>query len=244
MHCLLRYPWKKIRSYRSPQQHEPSYYGPSSGRCLNFRNASIEINGLLDVGCFALVDGEKIPKGRKIVTSKWVHTYKEYGQGHCMTTKSRLVAKGFSQMTGVDYSETISSTPAAAPVKMISAVANEKGFPVYHLDVSQAFMQTPLREEISMYRSPGCELSEKIVRFLKCQYPGLTKAGREWHMFLVNWLEEEIGLEQCKAEPCVFRLMVKDEVSLMVGVHVDDIIVSGGKNTHEKLFAQLKKIFP
>ena len=32
---------------------------------------------------------------------------------------------------------------------------------------------------------------------------------------------------QRKAEPCVFTLMVKNEVSLMVGVCVDDIIVSG-----------------
>ena len=30
----------------------------------------------------------------------------------------------------------------------------------------------------------------------------------------------------------------------MVGVHVDDIIVSGGKNACEKLFAQLKERFP
>ena len=44
--------------------------------------------------------------------------------------------------------------------------------------------------------------------------------------------------------PCIFRLMVKDKVSLMVGVHVDDIIVSGGKNVCEKFFAQLKEQFP
>ena len=145
-----------------------------------------------------------------------------------MKTKSRLVAKGFSQVAGVDYNETTSPTPAAAPVKMIAAVANEKGLPVYHLDVSQAFVQAPLKEDIFMRLPPGCgELSGKIVRLLKCQY-GLKQASREWHMLLVNWLVEEIGFEQCKAEPCIFRLMVKDEVSLMVGVHMDDNIVSGG----------------
>ena len=60
-------------------------------------------------------------------------------------------------------------------------------------------------------------------------------------MLMVNWLVEEIGLEQCRAESCVFRLMIKDKVSLMVGVHVDNIIVSGGKNACEKFFAQLKE---
>ena len=63
-------------------------------------------------------------------------------------------------------------------------------------------------------------------------------------MSLVNWLVDEFGLEQCKAEPCVFRLMVKDEVWWVVGVHVYDIGVSGGKNACEKFFAQLKERFP
>ena len=127
----------------------------------------VEIEGLLDVGCFAPVDGEEIPEGRKIVASKCVHTYKGDENGYSVKTKSCLVAKGFSQVAGVDYNETTSPTPAAAPVKMIAAVANEKGLPVYHLDVSQAFVQTPLKEEIFMRLPTGCgELSGKIVRLL------------------------------------------------------------------------------
>ena len=63
---------------------------------------------------------------------------------------SRLVAKGFSQVAGADYNETTSPTPAAAPVKMIAAVANQRGLAVYHLAVSQAFVQAPLKEEIFM----------------------------------------------------------------------------------------------
>ena len=68
------------------------------------------------------------------------------------------MAKGFSHVAGVDYNETTSPTPAAAPVKMIAAVANEKGLPVYHLDVSQAFVQVPLKEDIFM-RLPGVVVS-------------------------------------------------------------------------------------
>ena len=62
-----------------------------------------------------------------------------------MKTKSRLVAEGSSQVTGVNYDETTSPTPAAAPVKMIAAVTNEKGLPVYHIDVSQSFVPAPLK---------------------------------------------------------------------------------------------------
>ena len=87
-----------------------------------------------------------------------------------MKTKSRLVAKGFSQVAGVNYNKTTSPTPAPAPFKMIAAVPNEKGLPVYHLDVSHAFVQAPLKEEIFMRLPSGCgELSGKTVRLLKCQ---------------------------------------------------------------------------
>ena len=138
-----------------------------------------------------------------------------------------MVAKGFTQVQDVDYHETTSPTPASAPVKLIAAIANEKGLPVFHLDVSRAFVQAPFEGEIYICLPPGCgELSGKVVKLLKCQY-GLKQADREWYLLLVTWLVEKIGREQCKAEPCVFLKITKNEVSLMVGVHVDDIIASG-----------------
>ena len=63
------------------------------------------------------------------------------------------------------------------------------------------------------------------MRLLKCQYD-LKQAGREWHTLLINWPVEE---------------MIKDEVLLMVRVHVDGIIVSGGKNTCDKIFAHVNE---
>ena len=81
-----------------------------------------------------------------------------------------MVAKGLTQMPNVDYHETTSPTPALAPVKIIAVAANELDLPVFHLDVSQAFVQAPLDEEMYMCLPPGCgKLSAKIVRFLKCQ---------------------------------------------------------------------------
>ena len=91
---------------------------------------------------------------------------------------------------------------------------------------------------------PVCgELSGKIVKLLKCQY-GLKQAGREWHMLLVTWLIESMRMGQCKAEPCIFRKMVNDKVSLMVGVHVDDIIVSEEQDMCDEFFDQLRQRFP
>ena len=107
-----------------------------------------------------------------------MHTYKSDGHGNSLTTKPRVVAKGLTQVQDVDYHETTSPTPASAPVKMITAITNEKSLPVFHLDVSQAFVQASIEEEIYMQLPPSCsKLSGKVVKLLKYQY-GL-KASRQ-----------------------------------------------------------------
>ena len=81
------------------------------------------------------------------------------------------------------------------------------------------------------------------MKLLQCQY-GLKQASREWHLLLVNWLVEELQIKQCKAEPCVLRKKVGDEISFMVGVHVGDIIVSGERDVYDQFSKQLRKRFP
>ena len=112
----------------------------SSFRKAFLHSQKLKLNGLLGVECFKVVDEKDMPKGQGVVRSRWVHTYKGDGHGKCLKIKSRVVAKGFTQVQDVDYHETTSPTPASAPVKMIAAIANEKGLPVFHLDVSQAFV--------------------------------------------------------------------------------------------------------
>ena len=65
--------------------------------CKAFEHSQkVELNGLLAVECFKVVDEKDMPKGRKVVGSRWVHTYKGDGHGNCLKTKSRVVAKGFT----------------------------------------------------------------------------------------------------------------------------------------------------
>ena len=50
-------------------------------------------------------------------------------------------------------------------------------------------------------------------------------------------------MEQCQADPCVFRKIVKGEVVLALAVHVDDMAVAGPRNEVDKLLATLNKDF-
>ena len=79
-----------------------------------------------------------------------------------------MVAKGLIQMPNVDYHETTSPTPVSAPVETIAVATNDLGLPVLHLDMSRAFVQAHLEEEIYMRLPPRRgKISGKIARLLK-----------------------------------------------------------------------------
>ena len=66
-----------------------------------------EMGSLKENGVFELVDR---PKGKKVVKSKWVLRVKTNEKGEIEKYKARVVAKGFSQVEGVDYDQTFSPT--------------------------------------------------------------------------------------------------------------------------------------
>lgn len=49
------------------------------------------------------------PKHQKMIQSKWVYEQKENGQKMVTRSKAFFVAKGFSQISGVDFNEVLSA---------------------------------------------------------------------------------------------------------------------------------------
>jgi hypothetical protein len=48
------------------------------------------------------------PEGKYVVTSKWIYKIKHVVDGSADKYKERFVARGFSQVEGIDYEETFS----------------------------------------------------------------------------------------------------------------------------------------
>ena len=157
--------------------------------------------------------------------------------------KARLVAKGYSQVEGVDYFDTFAPTASTTSNRLVAAMACKLDWDLRHLDVDQAFIQSDLDTGIFLTLPPGCgRLSGKVVRLNKALY-GLKQSGRSWYKLLSSTLVE-CGFEQCLVDPCVFRLMVNDEVVAMLVVHVDDIKIAATKEITDSVVADLNKRFP
>ena len=62
--------------------------------------------------------------------------------------KSRLVARGFKQREGVDFSETFAPTVSSSCVRHLSAIASEGDLDLCHFDVDRAFVKSDREEDI------------------------------------------------------------------------------------------------
>ena len=72
---------------------------------------------------------------------------------------------------------------------------------------------------------------------------GLKKSGRQWAGLLIATVVE-YSMEQCRIDPCVFRMVVDGKVELSMAVHVDDIVIAGSNETCRYFHAALTTKFP
>ena len=95
-----------------------------------------------------------LPEGRSVVGCKWVFRRKHDSDSCIASYKARLVAQGFSQTKGVDYDETFSPVVRFESVRGILALSANLGLEVHQMDVSCAFLNGFLTEEIYMTQPP------------------------------------------------------------------------------------------
>ena len=79
-----------------------------------------ELEALRQRKVYSLVDR---PKGRKVIKCRWVFDQKSDGR-----KRARLVAKGFSQVEGIDYDEIFSPVVRYETFRLVMALAALEGW--------------------------------------------------------------------------------------------------------------------
>ena len=174
-----------------------------------------------------------LPKGRKSVGGKWVFRVKRNSDGSVDKYKARYVAKGFTQIEGLDYHDTFAPTSKPETIRLLLALAAQKDATLWLMDVKAAFLQATVDEEIYVDQPPGFEQldskGEKLYCRLKKSLYGLKQAGHNWNAELDKWLISQ-GFIRSLVDVCFYSWRSGESFTLIV-IWVDDVIICGSSIT-------------
>ncbi|CAH9110852.1 unnamed protein product [Cuscuta epithymum] len=164
------------------------------------------------------------PSNHPVIGTKWVFRNKLDENGEIITNKSRLVAKGYNQVEGLDYEETFAPVARLESIRMLLAYACYMDFKLFQMDVKSAFLNGILKEEAYVEQPPGFEninFPNHVYKLNKALY-GLKQAPRAWYERLSKYLLEN-GFSKGQIDSTLF-VRTKGNDIMLVQVYVDDII--------------------
>ena len=147
----------------------------------------------------------EFPTGRNPIGSKWVFKRKLSAEGKVEKHKSRLVAKGYSQVEGIDFGEIFSPVAKLTSIIFLLSVVVEFDFEVEQMDAETTFLHGDLEEEKFMKQPEGYAMKGKkeLVCKMKKSLYGLKQSPRMWYQKFDTYMLG-LGFKRSKEDLCVF----------------------------------------
>ena len=166
-----------------------------------------------------------LPQGRRAIRNRWVFKRKTDSQGKIERYRAGLVAKGFSQVEGVDFNETFAPVVRQESIRLLMSIAAHKNLVAKQWDVKTAFLYGSLNEELYMMQPEGFKDTKNpslVCKLNKAIY-GLKQASRQWHAKLSQVLLQ-YGFSQCRKDESIF-VFRQGKKKMYLAVYVDNIFV-------------------
>lgn len=141
--------------------------------------------------------------------------------------KERLVAKGFHQQQGIDYTDTFSPVIKPATIRAVLSLVVSRGWSLHQLDVKNAFLYGFLKEDAYMTQPPGFidpSQPSHVYKLNKAIY-GLKQAPRAWFHRMTCFLLL-VGFVQSLADSSLFVRQFGGHTIYFL-LYVDDIVSTG-----------------
>ncbi|KAI5352933.1 hypothetical protein L3X38_005825 [Prunus dulcis] len=175
------------------------------------------------------------PSDKPVIGVKWVYKTKLNLDGSIQKHKARLVVKGYAQKPGIDFNETFALVARLDTIRTLIALAAQKGWKLYQLDVKSAFLNGVLKEEVYLDQPDGfvtTNYEDKVYKLKKALY-GLKRAWyEEINAYLVS-----CGYVRSISEATLYCKTKEDSGTLIVSIYVDDIVYTGSS---EELIDEFK----
>jgi hypothetical protein len=204
----------------TPETLQEAY---ESAQAPHWRKAMMEeIRNLDDNDVYETVP---VPEGVKPISTKPVMKIKLDKNGNIERFKIRIVARGFVQRKGVNYEETFAPVANLESIRIICALAAKYDLELDQMDVSTAYLNGVLNEEIYISPPEGVPIQDGFCWKLKKSIYGLKQAGRTWNRTLDAALTQ-IGFQQLNAETCLYVFRGDGGEVCFLVVYVDDLLLA------------------
>jgi hypothetical protein len=206
---------------------KPSCHGEAAGQqvwqdAMTQEYQSIMKNDVWDV----------VPRleGKFVVTSKQIYKIKHAADGSVEKYKAKFVARGFSQVEGIDYEETFTPVARYTSICTIIALAAYVCWRLHQMDVNTTFLNGEIEEEVYIEQPDGFVIHEQkshVCRLKKALY-GLKQTPRAWDEKIDGYLMS-LGFRESVVDPNLYYHTVGDECLILV-LYVDDLFLTGSES--------------
>lgn len=210
-----------------PTNYDEAWNHPDEKFRVRWRAAiRKELNSLVEVRkVWRVIDRASIPKGRRLVNSKWVFDLKRSG-----LFKVRLVACGYSQIPGVDFTESYAPVINNVSWRILIIAMLLWRLEAKIIDVSTAFLYGDLEEDIYMKCHEVHGKDEAL--HLKHSIYGLVQSARQYYLKFTRKLRN-LGFAGGYPDPCLMTRKNENGICF-IAIWVDDSLLVG----HEKAIQQ------
>ncbi|CAH9079866.1 unnamed protein product [Cuscuta europaea] len=203
---------------------DPTCYSEAQKHLIWREGMADEFNALISNNTWELVP---FAKSKNVVVSKWIYKTKFHSDGSIERHKARLVAQGFNQQAGVDFSETFSPVVKPTTVRIVLTLVISFGWVMCQLDVKNSFLHGHLTEEVYMRHPRGFvhpQFPHHVCRLRKAIYD-LKQAPRAWFHRFSSFLRTH-NFVCSKSDNSLFIFRQGKSVMYLL-LYVDDIIITG-----------------
>jgi hypothetical protein len=136
------------------------------------------------------------------------------------------VARGFSQVEGIDYEETFAPVARYTSILTIIALAASMGWRLHQMDVKTTFLNGEIEDEVYIEQPDGFMIHKKeshVCRLKKAMY-GLKQAPRAWYEKIDGFLMS-LGFNKSVVDANLYFHSVGDKCLILV-MYVDDLFLT------------------
>lgn len=208
------------------EEEEPLTYGEAiRGKNGKFWKAASddEIDSLEKNDTWVLIER---PVGERTIGCKWIYNIKPgVPGGENRHFKGRVVAKGYSQIEGIDYNEVFSPVVKHVTIRLLLSMVVHQNLELEQLDVKTAFLHGFLDERILMEQPEGYKKEGDKICLLKRSLYGLKQSPRQWNLRFNDFMQSQ-GFERSMYDSCAYFKSYGEGNVIYLLLYVDDMLVA------------------